>query len=87
MTRDSLVANAPRPFDAVCVHCKAETCAPTAVGSIERASGPPVALYACPHCVITATGPGRARRGCVVAACGVRSCQRMGVASSWTMSR
>ncbi|MFF3552609.1 hypothetical protein ACFYXL_04215 [Streptomyces tsukubensis] len=58
MTRDALVAKARRPFDAVCVRCKAETCAPTEVGSVERASGPPVVLYACPRCVLgTGAGP------------------------------
>ncbi|MGV9312847.1 hypothetical protein ACWDR0_11705 [Streptomyces sp. NPDC003691] len=53
MTRDALVAaDGPQPFDAICVRCRAETCAPTAVGTIERASGPPVVLYACPRCVV-----------------------------------
>ncbi|MFE0424940.1 hypothetical protein [Streptomyces sp. NPDC058953] len=52
MTRDALTTEAPRPFDAVCVHCGTLTCASVEVGVIERASGTPVVLYACPHCVL-----------------------------------
>ncbi|AZK94462.1 hypothetical protein B7R87_11785 [Streptomyces tsukubensis] len=52
MTRDALLSQAPEPFGARCVHCGNETCIPVAVGSVERASGPPVVYYACPPCAL-----------------------------------
>ncbi|MFE0423486.1 hypothetical protein [Streptomyces sp. NPDC058953] len=53
MTRDALLATAPAaPADTPCAHCRRTTAVPVAVGAVERASGPPHVLYACPDCAV-----------------------------------
>ncbi|MGW6456681.1 hypothetical protein ACWF94_12285 [Streptomyces sp. NPDC055078] len=48
MTRDALTSEPPAESGATCCICHRRTLAPLPVRHIERASGPPVTLYACP---------------------------------------
>jgi hypothetical protein len=49
MTRDGLTSEPPAAFGATCCVCGCWTLAPLPVRDIERASGAPVTLYACPR--------------------------------------
>lgn len=48
MTRDGLTAKTPAEFGAVCCICRCWTLAPLPVRYVERMSGAPITLYACP---------------------------------------
>ncbi|MGW6458046.1 hypothetical protein ACWF94_19395 [Streptomyces sp. NPDC055078] len=55
MTRDALTSEPPAESGATCCVCKRWTPVPMPVRHIERASGPPVTLYACPQHVVGLT--------------------------------
>ncbi|MEO3976416.1 hypothetical protein [Streptomyces sp. CAU 1734] len=48
MTYEWMREHAPEPFSAVCVHCGQKSSGAVVVGHVDRPSGPPVTLYACP---------------------------------------
>ncbi|MEU3601228.1 hypothetical protein ABZ714_21290 [Streptomyces sp. NPDC006798] len=50
MTAATQTGTPEEGFTAVCVHCKRISAGAVVVGSIERASGPPLVQYACPDC-------------------------------------
>ncbi|MGW6458975.1 hypothetical protein ACWF94_24165 [Streptomyces sp. NPDC055078] len=52
MTRDAIISDPTPAPGAYCCVCKKWTSAPMPVRHIERASGPPVTLYACPRHVV-----------------------------------